>query len=62
MSDGVTTHGGAVAYTLSRRAAATICCITSNKAGDNSSVDVSKNVLRWGRSAVGPTTREGRGA
>ncbi|KAL0284656.1 UNVERIFIED_CONTAM: hypothetical protein Sradi_7191300 [Sesamum radiatum] len=62
MSDGVATHGGADADTRSRREAVNICWIAHNKARDNSFVDVSEDVLRRGRSAVRPATREGAGA
>ncbi|KAL0399754.1 UNVERIFIED_CONTAM: hypothetical protein Sradi_2318700 [Sesamum radiatum] len=55
-------RGGAATGTCSRRAAATTCWIALNKVGDSSSVEVSKEVLRRGKSATGSVTLEGRGA
>ncbi|KAL0385877.1 UNVERIFIED_CONTAM: hypothetical protein Sradi_2982000, partial [Sesamum radiatum] len=52
---------GASATTCSRIAAKTICWMTPNSAGDSSSVEVSEEVLRRGRSATGLTTLEGDG-
>ncbi|KAL0355870.1 UNVERIFIED_CONTAM: hypothetical protein Sradi_4033900 [Sesamum radiatum] len=51
--------GGAAIGTCSRRAAATTCWIALSKTDDSSSVEVSEEVLRRGRSATGSTTLGG---
>ncbi|KAL0447925.1 UNVERIFIED_CONTAM: hypothetical protein Slati_1920400 [Sesamum latifolium] len=60
-SDGVATRAEVSAATCSRIAAETICWMAPNKAGDNSSVEVSEEVLRRGGSTIGPTTLGGGG-
>ncbi|KAL0453022.1 UNVERIFIED_CONTAM: hypothetical protein Slati_1280300 [Sesamum latifolium] len=61
-SGGGATRKGAATDTCSRRAAATTCWIALSKAGGSSSVEVSEEVLRRGRSATGSVTLGGRDA
>ncbi|KAL0458169.1 UNVERIFIED_CONTAM: hypothetical protein Slati_0444100 [Sesamum latifolium] len=58
-SGGGANRGGVATDTCSRRAAATICWMAPSRAGDNSSVEVSEDVLRRGGSAAGPMTLGG---
>ncbi|KAL0435166.1 UNVERIFIED_CONTAM: hypothetical protein Sradi_0224500 [Sesamum radiatum] len=61
-SGGGANRGGAAMGTCSRMAAATMCWIAFNKAGDSSSVEVSEDVLRRGGSATRSVTLGGRDA
>ncbi|KAL0282511.1 UNVERIFIED_CONTAM: hypothetical protein Sradi_7259200 [Sesamum radiatum] len=54
--------GGAATGACSRRVAATMCWIALSKAGDNSSVEVSDDVLRRGGSATRSVSLGGRDA